>query len=138
MQYRCDACGKLIKKPDPTEPPRERYFCKTCEEKRLAILLDQDAKCRHELSRIWADVSEIAGGKVHIGMCVSINEVLVTDGIGNLAKILGEEITVVERGDEFYDFYFWHDGVRYEHVCAGYLEEDKAIIEKWRKNHETF
>jgi len=137
MQYRCDNCGRLTKGPGVTEAPRKRYYCPECEKKIATQLLLQEAACRREMTKIWDELADATGRKIRIGMCVPAKQVLVYSGMVELAKLLGEEITVIEDHDGYW-FQIWHEQVEYAYLCKGSLEEDWKVIKEWEKKHETF
>lgn len=139
MQYRCDNCGRLTKGPDITKAPRKRYYCPECEKKIATTLVKQEAACRREMTKIWDELADATGRRIHIGMCVPAKQVLVYSGMVELAQLLGEDLIVTEEtGEREWSFMTWHEGVQYVYFTHGDWPEDAKIIRKWREEHETF
>ena len=143
MKFKCEICGKVI---DPAHV-REKApvtLCPECTEEEVRRVVREMDEHRKEIIEIQRWISDMTGKTIAIGSSIPVTEVLVYDGMKELAEALGEEIQVIERDDEeenstfCWTFQFYHNGICYHTYGRAESEEDRAIAEEWEAKHETF
>ena len=138
MSVNCDNCGKKIKFPKGTEVP-EHIFCDECRLAMTKLILKQQAAARREIIQLNERLNEVTNGEIRLADG-NVREVLVYQGMGQLAKLLGEEVKVIEMepGEGFdWTFQFFHDELSYHTYGRASDTLDRKIWEEWEAKHET-
>lgn len=139
MSINCDNCGRVVKIRKGDEIP-EHIYCNDCKLAITKLILKQLAAARREIIQLTKKLDEVTAGEIRMA-ADDVRDVLVYQGMAPLAKLLGEEIQVIEADEDRtfeWFFQFEHEGLNYH--TFGYFEdeEDRAIAEAWEAKHETF
>ena len=144
MKFKCEICGKVI---DPAHV-REKApvtLCPECTEEEIRRVIRELDEHRKEIIEIQRWISDMTGKTIAIGSSIPVTDVLVYDGMKELADALGEEIQVIEADDEeekistfSWTFQFFHNGICYHTYGRRNDSRDRAIAEEWAAKHEMF
>lgn len=139
MSINCDNCGRVVKIRKGDEIP-EHIYCNDCKLAITKLILKQLAAARREIIQLTKKLDEVTAGEITFATG-DVHDVLVYQGMAPLAKLLGEEIQVIEMedGDDFdWIFQFDHEGLNYHTYGTAHDKEDRRIAEDWEAKHETF
>ena len=137
--YNCENCGKLVRIRKWEDAP-EHIYCNDCKLAITKLILKQLAAARREIIQLTKKLDEVTAGEIRMA-AGDVHDVLVYGGMAPLAKLLGEEIQVIEMDEsrEFdWVFQFEHGGLTYHTYESMNDKEDRAIAEAWEAKHETF
>ena len=134
MKYKCMNCGKTV-----YNAPEERSYCDECRDNMLRLIFKQDAACRRELGQLKKRIKEVSDNHIRTENH-GPDQVLVFEGMEEIARLLGENIKVAETGkaQKTWLLYFDHDGVNFHTFGTEHDPEVLAIIRKWEEKHGTF
>lgn len=145
MQYRCAECSRLIKGPGPFEKPQKHYYCDECRQRLVEQLIVRDAACRREVEEIRTELAEVTRDHVRLEEERSTKNVLVLEGIGEMAEAVSQPIKVVEISDDdvltrafSWIFSFDYKGTHYFAYGSKNRDEDVEIAKEWEETHGTF
>lgn len=139
MSINCDNCGKAVRIRKGEDIP-DHIYCNECKLAITKLILKQLTAARREIVQLTKRLDEVTAGEIRVA-AGDINDVLVYSGMAPLAKLLGEEIQVIEMddSDDFdWTFQFDHEGLNYHTYGTAHYKEDRRIAEEWEKKHETF
>ena len=140
MKHKCEVCGKVIQ-PEQLVEGAPIMMCPACTEEEVRRVIREMEDHRREIIDIQRWLYDITGKAIILGSSIPVTEVMVYDGMKELAETLGEEITVIEMDDDNafdWEFLFDHDGILYHTYGRATDRGDREIAEAWAAKHSEF